>query len=119
MPVYEFRCQKCRKKFSILVKGWAGVPASCACPNCGSTEVSRVFSSFALRKSDKDVYDDILSDSHLVHGLESNDPRALAEWNKRMSRGEQVAPEYEEMIDSLEKGQMPNKLPDVTTEPEK
>ncbi len=118
MPIYEFRCQKCRRKFSILVKGWAGAPAA-TCPNCGSSEVSRVFSSFALRKSDKDVYDDILSDSQLVHGLESTAPRALAEWNKRMSRGEQVAPEYEEMIDSLEKGKMPNTQPDVTPGPEK
>jgi len=34
------------------------------------------------------------------------DPRALAEWNKRISRDEGVAPEYEEMIDKLESGEM-------------
>jgi hypothetical protein len=40
----------------------------------------------------------------------ADDPRALAEWNKRMSQGEEVAPEYEEMIERMEKGEMPAEL---------
>jgi len=39
-----------------------------------------------------------------------SDPRALADWNKRMSRGmedETVAPEYEEMLDRMEHGEIP------------
>jgi len=67
-----------------------------------------LFSTFSVTKSDQDIYEDILSDKQLVRGLESNDPRALAEWNKRMSRGEEVAPEYEEIMDTLEAGEMPD-----------
>jgi len=37
----------------------------------------------------------------------ADDPRALAEWNKRMSQGAEVAPEYEEMVERMEKGEMP------------
>jgi len=66
-----------------------------------------LFSTFALRKSDQDVYNDILSDTRLVKGLEGNDPKALAEWNKRISRGEKVSPEYEEPLEKLEAGEMP------------
>jgi hypothetical protein len=40
----------------------------------------------------------------------ADDPRALAEWNKRMSQGEEVAPEYEETIERMEKGEMPAEL---------
>jgi hypothetical protein len=40
----------------------------------------------------------------------ADDPRALAEWNKRMSQGEEVAPEYEEMVERMEKGEMPAEL---------
>jgi hypothetical protein len=36
-----------------------------------------------------------------------NDPKALAEWNRKMSQGEEVAPEYQEMIERMEKGEMP------------
>jgi len=37
----------------------------------------------------------------------ADDPSALAEWSKRMSQGEEVAPEYEEMVERMEKGEMP------------
>jgi len=33
-----------------------------------------------------------------------NDPRALAEWNRRMSGGEKVAPEYEEITERMRRG---------------
>ena len=63
-----------------------------------------------MHKTDKDIYNDILSDSQLTRGMLKNDPRALAEWNKRMSRGEKVAPEYEETVDKMERGKMPTGL---------
>jgi len=61
-------------------------------------------------KTYKDIYEDILSDSQLTRGMLRNDPRALAEWNKRMSQGEKIAPEYQEMIERMEKGEMPSGL---------
>ena len=106
MPIYEYRCNGCHRRVSILVRSFAESPITC--PGCGSTELNRLFSTFSVRKPNKAIYDDILSDSRLVGGLESNDPRALAEWNKRMSRGEKVGPEYEEVVDKLEAGQWPD-----------
>jgi len=106
MPIYEYRCNSCHRRVSILVRSFS--ESSITCPNCGSPELNRLFSTFALRKSDQDVYDDILSDSQLVKGLQSNDPRALAEWNKRISKGEKVAPEYKEPLEKLEAGEMPS-----------
>ncbi|OGO61340.1 MAG: hypothetical protein A2Z36_03065 [Chloroflexi bacterium RBG_19FT_COMBO_48_23] len=56
------------------------------------------------------MYEDILSDSQLTRGMLADDPKALAEWNKRMSQGEEVAPEYGEMVERMEKGEMPAEL---------
>jgi len=70
--------------------------------------MQRLFSSFSTHKSSKDVYDSILSDSQMTKGLMHNDPQALAEWNKRMSGGEPVAPEYRETIERMERGEMPS-----------
>ena len=106
MPIYEYRCHGCHRRVSILVRSPS--ESSITCPNCGSLELNRLFSAFSVRKSDQAVYEGILSDSQLVGGLENDDPRALAEWNKRMSRGEKVGPEYEEVLDNLEAGQWPD-----------
>lgn len=105
MPIYEYRCGGCRRRVSLLRK--LNDPQPPACPHCGSRELARLFSSFSLRRSDKATYEDILSDSQLIKRLEQNDPRALAEWNRRLSGGEPVAPEYEEMMHKLEQGEMP------------
>lgn len=61
-------------------------------------------------KTYKDIYEDILSDSQLTRAMLRDDPKALAEWNKRMSQGEEIAPEYQEMIERMEKGEMPTRL---------
>lgn len=62
-----------------------------------------------MHKTYKDVYEDILSDRELTQGMMRDDPRALAEWNKRMSQGEKVAPEYEEITERMERGEEPAK----------
>jgi len=110
MPIYEYRCDSCRRRVSIYVRD---VTASPRCPSCGSGGLSRLFSTFAIRGTYKDIYEDILGDNRLVDGLMQDDPRALAEWNKRMSRGmeEAPAPEYQEMLERMEHGEMPEQEP--------
>jgi len=46
MPIYEFRCEACRKKFEKIVLSGA-VPASAQCPKCGKKGAERVVSRFA------------------------------------------------------------------------
>lgn len=106
MPVYEYLCRNCRRRPSFFMHGFSP-PAKAVCPFCGSENLLRLFSSFALQKSDKAVYEDILSDSRLVNGMLRNDPRALAEWSKKMGEatGEGVGPEYEDMLQRMEKGE--------------
>lgn len=113
MPIYEYRCGGCGRKVSLLVRAASTSPL--ACPRCGSGELTRLFSTFALRRTDHDVYEDILSDSRLISAMEGNDPRALAEWNRRMSRGadtEGTEPEYSDIVERMDRGEMPGKATD-------
>jgi putative FmdB family regulatory protein len=106
MPLYEYRCQECRNKVILYSPTFSDpIPP---CPQCGELALKRLFSTFSVRsKTYKDVYEDILSDSQLTRGMMADDPKALAEWNKRMSHGEEVAPEYEDMVGRMEKGEIP------------
>ena len=115
MPIYEYRCGNCKRRVSIFVQGFSE-PESLECPECGGKELKRLFSSFRIGKGEsylrKGIYEDILTDNQLVRGLESSDPRALAEWNRRMSHGagEDISPEYDEMLGKLDAGEPINKV---------
>jgi len=66
-----------------------------------------MFSTFSVQRTYRDVYDDILSDRELTQGMLRDDPRAMAEWNKRMSIGEESPPEYQEITERMERGEWP------------
>ncbi|MDZ4247092.1 MAG: hypothetical protein U1D67_08235, partial [Dehalococcoidia bacterium] len=105
-------CSNCHRRFSVLVRS-QGSNETQSCPYCKSNKSSKAFSTFSVRsKSDRDVYEGILDDQQLVRGMLSEDPRSLAEWNNRMSQGmdEEVAPEHQEMVERMEKGEMPSEL---------
>ncbi|NLN78804.1 MAG: zinc ribbon domain-containing protein [Armatimonadetes bacterium] len=55
MPIYEFDCRLCHKRFELLI-GISRVDEA-ACPTCGSKDVRRVMSSFASRASGGDCCD--------------------------------------------------------------
>ncbi len=113
MPLYEYRCQHCQHKVMLYHKTFTQSPSFC--PHCNHNALQRLFSTFSVGKTDKELYDNILNDSQLTRGMMNNDPRALAEWNKRMSRGEAVAPEYEEMMDRMERGEFATEMASVGT----
>lgn len=47
MPLFEFICKKCNRKFEVLIFGKDSV----ICPECQSNEVVKQFSSFAAKSS--------------------------------------------------------------------
>lgn len=51
-----------------------------------------------------------LADPSSLSGLDENDPKSIAKWAKQMgsAMGEDMGPEYEEMIDRMEAGEMPD-----------
>ena len=105
MPIYEYWCDSCHRIVNSYRQNSSMPPPQC--PRCGNSELKRVFSTFSVQKTYSDVYEDILSDRELTRGMMRDDPRALAEWNKRMSSGEKSPPEYEEITERMERGEWP------------
>ncbi len=49
MPIYEYRCEDCKKRSSALLSSWSAPDPPC--PHCGSARVGRLVSSFATVRS--------------------------------------------------------------------
>ena len=112
MPIYEFRCQACRRKVSVFQRSM-GSPAATACPHCGGA-LARLVSRFAVVRSEEAALD-ALDDDSLFAGVDENDPRSVATWARKMGSqlGEDLGPEFDEMVDRMEAGEMPEDAPDV------
>lgn len=111
MPIYEYRCNKCKHLVTVLVRDISQPPQG-KCSTCGSEQLTRVFSRFAIGKTYQDFYDDILTDHDLEAGMMANDPRALAKWSRKMdaAAGGEMGPEHEEFMRRLESGEDWQKL---------
>jgi putative FmdB family regulatory protein len=48
MPLYEFDCHACGERFERLVRPSSGPAAAPVCPSCGSEDLERVISAFAV-----------------------------------------------------------------------
>jgi putative FmdB family regulatory protein len=59
MPLFEYRCKKCKRQFSLLV-GVTREKAPLECPRCGSTKVTKLISRIApiVRGDDLDDFDE-------------------------------------------------------------
>jgi putative FmdB family regulatory protein len=53
MPVYEFRCNRCRKEFEVIESISEYDPKKVKCPKCGSSQVERVWSDVHVVTSKK------------------------------------------------------------------
>ncbi len=105
MPIYEYRCTECRKKFEVLVLR-AGEESSLRCPHCSCTAVKRLVSRFASIKSEEARLES-LTDPSRLSGIDENDPASMARWLKRMGGelGEDVSKdEIDQMADEIASG---------------
>ncbi len=53
MPTYEYRCEKCRKRFSLMESISQHGKKRRKCPKCNSVRVAQVFSSFFAKTAKK------------------------------------------------------------------
>jgi hypothetical protein len=84
------------------------------CIHCNSTRVQRKIGRIRIAKSEDNRMDDLasdFSDPAALSGLEE-DPKALGRLMRKMSSemGEDMGPEFDEVIDRLEKGQSPEEI---------
>jgi len=109
MPIYEYRCSKCKKKVSVLTLR-VSEAVNPECDRCGSKDLSRLMSRFATVKSEESRLE-ALSDPSSLSGLDENDPKSMARWMRKMGKdlGEEFSGEdFNQMVDEMEAGNMPD-----------
>jgi len=110
MPNYQYRCLNCRKRFEIFMTYREYGTHLVQCPYCKSDQVERRIGRIRVAKSEESRLEN-LADPSALEGLE-DDPKALGRMMRRMSNemGEDMGPEFNEVIDRLEAGQNPEDI---------
>lgn len=113
MPIYDFICLDCKKRFDLFLtySEYGTMPA--ACSHCGSENSRRRMTRVRIAKSEESRLDSLgdFSDPSALEGLE-DDPQALGRMMRKMGNelGEEMPDEFDEVIDRLEKGQSPEEI---------
>nr|MBI3614312.1 zinc ribbon domain-containing protein [Nitrospirota bacterium] len=94
MPIYEYRCQDCGKRSSLLVLSISHPPL--ACKHCHGAKLERVLSRFASPKSEEARLES-LADPSRFGGMDEDDPKSMARFMKKM--GEEMG---EDLGDDVE-----------------
>jgi len=110
MPNYQYRCLNCKRRFELFLTYQEYGVEAVHCPHCRSDQVQRRIGRIRIAKSE-DSRMDSLTDASDLEGLE-NDPQALGRMMRKMSNemGEDVGPEFNEVVDRLESGQSPEDI---------
>jgi putative FmdB family regulatory protein len=105
MPIYEYRCNQCKKKMSILVMK-IDSQQELSCTFCKSRDLTRLFSRFATVRSEESRLES-LADPSTLAGLDENDPKSMARWMKKMGKemGEDVGEDFEDEMDQALSGE--------------
>lgn len=112
MPIYEYICDKCQKKVSVLLRAPSSQPL---CPQCGGSGLTRVISSFAIHKSLSTIYEQ----SGTPGGAESpdyyKDPRNIGRsLEKRLREANiEMPPEIQKTLAEAREGKLPDSLKEL------
>lgn len=103
MPIYEYRCEACRKRTSVFVRSVSS-PVRAVCEHCGSKKMSRLMSKFAVHGAAISF-----DDESAIGSIDENDPRQMARLMRQMGEeaGEPLDDEMEHMLSRLEAGEDP------------
>jgi putative FmdB family regulatory protein len=97
MPIFEYRCEGCRRRFSLLVGVVAG-STEMKCPRCGGEQIQKLISRFATTRSEDEALDE-LADPTKMGDME--DPKQMMQWMKRVGRemGEDMGDDFDELVE--------------------
>lgn len=102
MPIYEFECRECHRKTTALVMVRARVD-EVRCKRCGSANLEKLFSRFAMPKSE-DARLEALAEPSAMSGVDENDPKSVARFMKKM--GQEMGEDFGDDIDQAVEEEM-------------
>jgi putative FmdB family regulatory protein len=111
MPTYDYRCLECRKRVSIYqtYEEYGKVPVHCT--YCGSSDLQRLIGRVRFARSEESRLES-LADPSDWGDFDEEDPRSMARMMRKMSKemGEDMPPEFDEVVDRLEAGESPEDI---------
>ena len=119
MPAYSYICNACNQRFRIQISYQEYDTARIICPTCQSEDVQRRISRVRFARAEGSVLESF-DNPAAFEGLEEN-PKAMARMIRQMGDelGEDLGPEFDEVVGRLESGQSPDEieasLPDLGT----
>lgn len=111
MPTYDFICNDCNQRFDVFLTFAEYGKKTVKCSLCGSKNVRRRMTKVRVAKSEESRMESMADDFSGFEGLE-DDPKAMGRMMRKMGKemGEELPPEFNEVVDRLEKGQSPEEI---------
>ncbi len=109
MPVYEYLCSSCGWRFSRFF--WRISDADGTQCRCGSDELEQLISRVSMPRSEESRLER-MADPSGWGDVDENDPKSMARMMKKMGTemGEDLGPEFHEVVDRLEAGEDPESI---------
>ncbi|NLG70495.1 MAG: hypothetical protein GX495_00425 [Chloroflexi bacterium] len=110
MPTYPYRCLNCGKRFEVFIPYDEYGKRTVTCAYCSSENVQRRIVRVRVARSEESRLEN-LTDPSVLESME-DDPRAMGKMMRQLSNelGEDMGPEFNEVIDRLESGQHPEEI---------
>jgi len=111
MPTYDFICNDCAQRFEVFLTFSEYGKKPVTCIHCHSKNVRRRMTKVRIAKSDESRMENMADDFSGFEGMEDN-PQAMGQMMRKMGKqmGEELPPEFNEVVDRLEKGQSPEEI---------
>lgn len=111
MPTYDFVCNACESRFDVFMtfSEYGNKPVHCT--RCGSDNVRRRMTKVRIAKSEESRLESMANGFPGLDGLDE-DPKALGQMMRKLGSetGEDLPPEFDEVVDRLEAGQSPKEI---------
>ena len=111
MPTYDFICNNCNQRFDVFQTFAEYGVKKVSCTHCGSKNVRRRMTKVRIAKSEDERMESMADKFSGFENME-DDPREMARVMKKMGNemGEELPPEFNEVVDRLESGQSPEEI---------
>ena len=106
MPIYEYRCNRCKKVFSQLFLNAQEVQEA-KCRFCGDKDLTRLLSSFRLHQSEASRLKDLDTSKRPSEDF-YKDPRNVGLWTKKRLNdlGVNLGPRLDEIVEKGRTGKI-------------
>lgn len=107
MPLFEYRCTECAKRFTFL-SGVIAENTDPKCPRCSSSQLKKLISRISQGRSEDERMEAI---ADRLESADMDDPRDLRRFAREMGRemsgetGEDMTEELEQMIEAEARGE--------------